>query len=228
INLEAERMGIINAISLPYNGELRVGDTITIQDIDLNDLGNVSHRITENIRGSFGGIVINERAPGIENLAEAIRQNNENPQQPFFIFQGTDLQDGEIIPVNIGHQTATYHLNRSMKINGDNMEAITFPGRQNFCSGTEFPFAPNDKGLNSLIGNETYLNKENLYVIVSREDFYDSLIIAGNFKVTNADGIRRFLENGANQFNYQSVPTISSTRNTRDSDGGEGLRRGQN
>ncbi|CAJ0905963.1 21529_t:CDS:2, partial [Entrophospora sp. SA101] len=207
INLEAERMGIINAISLPYNGELRVGDTITIQDIDLNDLGNVSHRITE---------------------TEAIRQNNENPQQPFFIFQGTDLQDGEIIPVNIGHQTATYHLNRSMKINGDNMEAITFPGRQNFCSGTEFPFAPNDKGLNSLIGNETYLNKENLYVIVSREDFYDSLIIAGNFKVTNADGIRRFLENGANQFNYQSVPTISSTRNTRDSDGGEGLRRGQN
>ncbi|KLL03495.1 MAG: hypothetical protein MRECE_15c020 [Mycoplasmataceae bacterium CE_OT135] len=286
INLEAERMGIINVITIPYDGELCVGDTITIQDIDLNDLPNV-RRISENngirswdIRGNFGEIVINERSLGIENLDQAIRQNNENPQQPFFIFKGTDLQDGEIswvwtyrniehiqpggqiggmtikkievnenghpsehyvafwtvdgycgcvgkVPANIGHQTATYHLKSSVKIDGEDMKAIVFPGRQNFCSGTELPFAPDNKGLNSLIGNETYLNKENLYIIVSREDFYDSLILAGNFKVTNADGIHRFLANGASQFNYQNLPTVSSIRNTRNN-GGEGLNRGQN
>jgi hypothetical protein len=103
INLEAERMGIINAITIPYNGELHVGDTITIQDIDLDDLANISGRISENsgirswdIRGNFGGIVINEQAPGLENLDEAVRKNNENPQQPFFILKGTDLQNSEV------------------------------------------------------------------------------------------------------------------------------------
>ncbi|KLL03307.1 MAG: hypothetical protein MRECE_20c008 [Mycoplasmataceae bacterium CE_OT135] len=104
INLEAERMVIIDAITIPYDGELCVGDTITIQDIDLNDLLNIRNRISENngfrswdIRGSFGGIVINEQVFSIENLGQAIRQNNENPQQPFFIFQGTDYKTAKLV-----------------------------------------------------------------------------------------------------------------------------------
>src|SRR5829696_3218456 len=102
IHLEAQRMGIINVISILYNGELRAGDTITIQDINLNDLANI-RRISESngirswdIREEFGEIMINQPAPRVENLNEVIRQNNENPTQEFFILPGADLQDGEV------------------------------------------------------------------------------------------------------------------------------------
>ncbi|KLL03308.1 MAG: hypothetical protein MRECE_20c009 [Mycoplasmataceae bacterium CE_OT135] len=148
---------------------------------------------------------------------------NGHPSEHYVAFWTVDGYCGRIgkVPANIGHETAAYRLNGNPKINGEDLEAIVFPGRQNFCSGKEFPFTPDNKGLNSLIGRETYLNKENLYIIAHKEDFDGSFLMAGNFKVVNADGIRRFLASGASQFAYQNLPTVSSIRNTRNSGGEE-------
>src|SRR4051812_32586259 len=95
-DLEQQRMGIIELIDFIHDGELREGDIINIQDINLNSVQNrvINNRLS--IRGQFGGITVNERVPRVEDLDQAIRQNNNDPNKEFFILKGTDLQDGDI------------------------------------------------------------------------------------------------------------------------------------
>ena len=157
-----------------------------------------------------------------------IEEKNENghPSEHFLIFSDVDGFYGRVdkIPVNIGHETATYRLSGQINVDGNLLKAVNFSGRQNFCSGNELPFTSNG-GANNLLNRETWLNKENLYIIASKNDSFDgSIYYVGGFKVTTETEVRRFLENGANGLNYEGIATIGSIKNTKNSDGGEGLR----